>query len=196
MLRDIEVLRGHNLERLDLWWTNLGWVEGNITQEDSVIKNVISEYYRRQQIVLAEVIECTFPVLAQQMSCYSCLPARWKIDVVKSSSFGGPVMLSSWLPVVRWEDAGADVALGDEVPSSAGDDRIGEALKNLKRPSNRYMIGGRFVMPSFDGRDWAGRLLNKTAVVFEVCSLLEKEIEYLFSALPSHDFLGGRIPLA
>lgn len=157
---------------------------------------MISEYYRRQQIVLAEVVECTFPVLAQNMSCYSCLPARWKIDVVKSSSFGRPVMFNSWLPVGRWEDAGADVVLGDGVPTAVRDDRIGEALQNLKRPSDRYMTGGRFVMPTFDGRDWAGRLLNKTAVVFEVCSLLEQEIEYLFLALPSHDFLGGRIPLA
>jgi hypothetical protein len=42
-------------------------------------------------------------------------------------------------------------------------------------------------MPSFDGYWWDGRFQSATAVVREVCSLLKKDIEYLFSALPTRD---------
>jgi len=186
MLDDIAALRAAGMDRLDLWWTQCGWIDGAALQEDVVVEHVLAEYYRRQQLVFAEVVTHTFPGLAGEMASYTCLPARWEITVVKGHPFG-PTVHSNWSPVASWQDAGAEVTFSDNPPPWRYDDELRQALDKLKRPSDRYSTGGFSIMPSFEGRWWDGRFSGATAVAREVCSMLKKEIEYLFSALPSRD---------
>lgn len=188
MLRDIAALRAASMDRLDLWWTDLGWISGASSQADTVTEHVLAEFYRRQQIVLSEVVEYTFPALAKRMACYTILPARWDITITRQSQlFLGPQIHANWLPVASWNDAGADVRFADSPPPWRSDKDLPEALEKLKRSTNRYLIGWNGSMPSFDGYWWDGRFQSTTAVAREVCSLIKKEVEHLFSALPSHD---------
>jgi hypothetical protein len=194
MLRDIAALRAAGMDRLDLWWTDFGWIPRAASQDDTVTERVLAEFYRRQQIVLSEVVEHTFPALAKQMACYTILPARWDITLVRQPwSFLGPQIHVNWLPVASWGDAGADVRFADNPPlwGRDRDNDLREALEKLKRPTNRYPISSFGPMPSFDGYWWDGRFQSATAVTREVCSLVKKEVEHLFSALPSHDAINS-----
>jgi hypothetical protein len=95
------------------------------------------------------------------------------------------------LPVASWREAGADVRFADIPPPWRGDKDVREALEKLKRPADRYPIQWNGPMPSFEGHWWDGRFQSATAVVREVCSLIKEDIKHLFSALPSHDVIGG-----
>jgi hypothetical protein len=74
MLRDIVALRAAGIDRLDVWWANCGWASRAASQAETVIECVLAEFYRRQQIVLSEVVEHTFPVLAKQWLAIPCCP--------------------------------------------------------------------------------------------------------------------------
>jgi len=170
MLRDIAALRAAGIDRLDFWWTDCGWISRATSQADTVIERVLAEFYRRQQMVLSEVVERTFPVLAKQMACYTILPARWDITLTRQSRiFQSPKIHANWLPVASWDDAGADVRFADSPPPWRGDKDLREALEKLGRPANRYPIGWNGPMLSFDGYWWDGRFQSATAVAREVC---------------------------
>jgi hypothetical protein len=63
------------------------------------------------------------------------------------------------------------------------------ALQQLGRPADRYVIESVGPIPTSEGHWIDGQWQNTTAIVREVCSLVKKEIEYLFSQLPSHERL-------
>lgn len=188
ILRDIALLRAAGMDRMDLWWKDFGWISTSVSQADGVVERVLAELHRRQQVVLAEVVEHTFPVLAKQMGSYASLPVRFDITVTGHSlNFAGLQIHVSWRPVASWRDAGADVRLSDSAPPWGDERELRESLEKLGRPANRYTIASTGAMPSFDGYWWDGRFQSTTAVVRGVCLLLKKDIEYLFSALPAHD---------
>jgi hypothetical protein len=117
------------------------------------------------------------------------LPARWDLTVVKrDASVGGSTVYFKWLPVLSWDQAGADVTFSERsIPFTDGADTR-EALAKLNRPNSRiYRIGGFSQLPFFDGRQWNGHFDGATTVTHEVCSLLTEELKHVFSALPSHD---------
>jgi hypothetical protein len=187
VLQDINVLRAAGMDRLDLWWAEYGWTAGDESQASGVVERVLAELYRRQQTVLAEVVEYTFPVLAKQITSYTSLPARWEITLTTySGNFSGRIH-ASWRPVASWGDAGADISFSDSPPPWRDERELVESLKRLGRPAERFTITSHGAMPTFDGYWWDERFQSTTAVVREVCSLLKKDIEYLFSALPSND---------
>lgn len=85
VLQDIRVLRGGGMERLDLWWRELGWDPNNSSQTAGVPERVLAEYFRRRQIVLKELVERSFSILAPQISSYTSLPERWDITLTLTS---------------------------------------------------------------------------------------------------------------
>jgi hypothetical protein len=188
MLEDIRFLRTVPRERLDLWWREYGWSPNTNSQAEEIIESVLAEFYRRRQIVLGQLVEQTFPVLATQIASYTSLPERWDIIVTHHSrAFSGFQVHASWRPVASWGEAGADVRFADSPPPWRGDNGIREALRKFGRPASRYTIGWNGPMPSFEGYEWDRHFPNTTAVVREVCSSLKKDILHLFSALPSQE---------
>ena len=188
MLQDLRVLRQAGMQRLDLWWRDNGWIPEATAQTEETLKKVLDEYFRRRQIVLKEVIERSFPRLAPHMRTYTSLPERWDVTLTSHfRAFPGLQMHARWLPTVSWNDAGADVRIADSSPAWRNDDDLRESLQRLGRPADRYTIEWNGPLPSFEGYWWDGRFPSTTALVREVCSLIQKELEYLFSALPSNE---------
>ncbi len=69
-------------------------------QADGVVERVLAEFYRRYQIVLAEVVEHTFPVLGEQIASYTGLPARLDIALTKHSwNSSNASIHASWKPI-------------------------------------------------------------------------------------------------
>jgi hypothetical protein len=159
-----------------------------------VLAKVLSDYYRRQQIVRAEVIERTFQVIAGAMACYTSLPERWDITLLRDPTpFGFRRMTARWQPVASWQDAGADVRFANIIPPWCGDNDLRKALEQLGRPADRYTIESMGPVPSFEGYWTDGRSPSTTAIVRAVCSLLKNDIEYLFSQLPSHELIAAAV---
>ena len=122
MLRDIATLRAQGMDHLDLWWKGCGWIPNAASQAQNVIESVQAGFYRQQQVVLAEIVERSFPDLSKNMASYTCLPVRWEVSLT-----GGPEIFTnqrvhaSWKPVASWNDAGADVIFSDCMPPWRGD---------------------------------------------------------------------------
>jgi hypothetical protein len=81
LLDDIEALRAVSVAALDPWWLRLGWDETASSQSDDAIARVLNEHYRRVQLAYAEVVDITFPRLANRMGFYTALPLRWDTTV-------------------------------------------------------------------------------------------------------------------
>jgi hypothetical protein len=190
LLVDIRTLKTAGHDRLDLWWRECGWNPTLPIQADEVMTKVLSEFYRRKQFVLREVIERTFPLIAESMACYTSLPERWEITLLSGvSPFGFRRMWARWQPVRGWEDAGADILFADHFPVGCGDGHLRKALQEFGRPAQRYFIETTGPIPSFEGYWVDGRSLSTTAIVREVCGLVKSEIKYLFSQLSSHELI-------
>ncbi len=189
LLEDIATLRAAGKSELDPWWLRLGWDEAAMLQDEAVIRRVLDEESRRVQLVFAEVVQNTFPSMAQQMASFTRLPIRWNLTVVRRAPpVGTPAVYFHWLPVATWNAAGADVAFADQgVPLPDWKEALDE-LARLNRPNSRLGgFGGFKHMSSYDGRQWNGRFDGATSVTHEVCSLLEGELKHLFEALPHSD---------
>ncbi len=188
MLKDIRHLRQSGMVRIDLWWRDCGWVANASIQTEETVGKVLDQYFRRRQLLLKEVIEESFPRLAPHMRAYTSLPERWDITLTPHfRAFPGFQMHARWAPTVSWADAGADVRFADYSPAWHDDAHLRESLQKLGRPADRFIIGWNGPLPSFEGYWWDGRFPSTTALVREVCDLVKKEIEYLFSALPSNE---------
>ena len=138
------------------------------------------------QLVFAEVVQNTFPSMAQQMASFTRLPIRWNLTVVRRAPpVGTPAVYFHWLPVATWNAAGADVAFADQgVPIPDWKEALDE-LARLNRPNSRLGgFGGFKHMSSYDGRQWNGPFDGATSVTHEVCSLLEGELKHLVEAIP------------
>jgi hypothetical protein len=188
MLKDIRRLRRSGMAHIDFWWRDCGWVADASMQTEETVKRVLDQYFRRRQLILKEVIEESFPRLAPHMRSYTSLPERWDITLTPHfRAFPGFQMHARWAPTVSWVDAGADVRFADCSPAWPNDAHLRESLQKLGRPADRFIIEWNGPLPSFEGYWWDGRFPSTTALVREVCDLVKKEIEYLFSALPSNE---------
>lgn len=116
------------------------------------------------------------------------LPERWDILLTPNFRvFRGFNMHARWAPTISWEDAGADVRFAENAPAQNNDVSLRECLQKLGRRADRFTIGWSGALPSFEGYWWDGRFPSTTALVREVCDLVKKESEYLFSSLPSNE---------
>lgn len=189
LLEDIAVLRAAGRSALDPWWLRLGWVDSATAQDDEVLRRVLDEEHRRVQIVYDEVIRASFPGLADQMGLFGCLPIRWELTVVKRDrSPGFPTIYFHWLPVQKWEEAGADVIFADANVPVPDFEKVLAALTKLGRPTLYIPAYGGFQpLAYYDGRQWNGYFDGATPVTHEVCWILTDELKRLFDALPGSD---------
>lgn len=189
LLEDIAVLRAAGRSGLDPWWLRLGWDNSVTAQDDEVLRRVLDEEHRRVQIVYDEVIRASFPGLTGQMGFLGCLPIRWRLTVVKRDrSPGSPSIYFHWLPVQKWEEAGADVIFADDNVPVPDFEKVSEALAKLGRPTSSISAYGGFQpLAYYDGRQWNGHFDGATPVTHEVCWILTDELKHLFDALPGSD---------
>jgi hypothetical protein len=189
LLDDIATLRLASVSALDPWWLRLGWNESAKLQDEEVIRRVLDEEYRRIQLVFAEIVDASFPRLCEGMSFFTSLPIRWKLEVARRErTEGTSTVWFRWMPVLTWEEAGADVTFTEQGSPFADSKETQAALARLNRPNDRFFRFAGFTPLSFyDGRQWNGHYDGATTVTHEVCSLLTEELKHVFSALPSGD---------
>ena len=190
LLDDIATLRAAEVTALDPWWSRLGWDDNAFMLDEDIYSRVLDEEYRRIQMVYAEIVQASFPGMAQEMIYFPILPVRWKLTVETCDlRKGRPVVLFTWLPVASWEEAGADVTFANGAPSKFPDVvAVRDALAKLGRPSSRvpYFTGSKRLFP-YDGTQPTGRFNGATPVSHQVCSWLQDDLKHLFKGLPSSD---------
>jgi len=189
LVDDIATLRAEGQAALDLWWLRLGWKENVGQQDEDVIRLVLAEDYRRQQLAFAEVVQASFPNVLDREGFYTALPVRWQLDVSKQSRRHGLVSFRfKWLPVESWNQAGADVTFTDEQLPFGDVKETREALRRLNRPSSLIpRFSGFTQLSSYNGRQWDGSFDGATTVTHEVRALLQDELKRVFDKLPSSD---------
>ena len=191
LLDDIAVLRQSGKTGLESWWVRLGWNDHERTQSDEVIRGVLDEQYRRVQIMCAEVARNTFHNISNKMTSFAQLPARWKLTIVRRRP-SGLVIYPTWLPVLDWSEAGADVEIADQAPGGHDFESTVEtlraALDALGRPSDAVSgFGGFTTHHGFTGYQWNCHFDGGTPAIHECCDLIKAEIEGLFSAMAGQD---------
>jgi hypothetical protein len=118
------------------------------------------------------------------------MPVRFSVTVVTNARTQTPRMHASWIPVLHWNDAGADVVFADNFPEMPRDgyQKLVEELATLGRPSEHAAYWEEVsIMPMFDGYSIVGSFHGETAAVNKSCELIESEIDHLFSDLPHND---------
>ncbi|WP_210161392.1 type I restriction enzyme HsdR N-terminal domain-containing protein [Bradyrhizobium sp. STM 3843] len=197
LLDDIAILRAGGVSELDPWWVRLGWDETTDVQLEDVTCRVLHEQYRRVQIIYTEVAKTTFPAIAKEMSFFAPLPVRWQLTVVRRAPpHGGSTIYYTWSPAETWQQAGADVTFGDRAPASFTNvdhlredvERIRAALVSLGRSdAHLTRFHGFTQLSDFSGRHYTGYFDGATPAIHDVCDLLKRDLEWIFSSMPRHD---------
>jgi nucleoside phosphorylase len=192
LLDDIAILRADGQTALDPWWLRLGWDDAAASQTDETVQRLLNEEYRRAQLVYREIVQASFPIMTDPVSYFAAFPVRWSFTVptgLQSPQYRGACWRSS--PVASWDDAGADVAFGDNATIATAEDweDIRRALSALGRTDSRipHYTGSMAFLPRYDGRQWNGHFDGATPVTHQVCAWLKEEVERLFEALPGSD---------
>jgi hypothetical protein len=189
LLDDVATLRANGTMQLDPWWLRLGWNDAAPLQDEAVLRQVLDEYYRRMQVIYAEIVQATFGAIAEEMTFISLAPVRWKLTVVRRDpSVGGSTIFYHWLPVASWDKAGADTVFSDKGVLFSDGEEARDALRKLGRPNSRlYHHTGFTQLPKFDGTQWTGYFDGATPVTHDVCEELKREVERAVSGLPGFD---------
>jgi hypothetical protein len=190
LLDDIATLRAAGATRLDPWWSRLGWDDHATTVGEDVYRRVLDEEHRRVQKVYAEIVEASFPGMAEEMIYYPILPIRWKLSVLRRDRREKlSTIYFHWLPVESWEEAGADVSFTEDGLNVMPDWKAAqEALRKLGRPDTHVpAFGGWTLHFPYDGTMPNGHFSGTTPVTNEVLSWLEEDLKYLFEGLPLSD---------
>lgn len=192
LLDDIAILRADGQTALDPWWLRLGWDDAAASQTDETVQRLLNEEYRRAQLVYREIVQASFPIMTDSVSYFAAFPVRWSFTLptgVQSPQYRGACWRSS--PVASWDDAGADVAFGDNAAIATAEDweDIRNALSALGRTDSRIpqYTGSMAFLPCHDGRQWSGHFDGATPVTHQICAWLKEEVERLFTALPGSD---------
>jgi hypothetical protein len=192
LLEDITYLKEQGKTTLDWWWLRLGW-KNEMTTSDDVMAQVLNEHFRRLQLAYKEIVENSFSSITEEFGFYYALPVRWNLAVIKA---GHTSLRYQWLPVKHWDEIGADTEFANshsQVTRLKSFDTletdVNEKLAKLGRTRCRsFTWGGHEIMSNFSsGYDLMGRFDGETQIVREVCDLISRDIEQIFSDLPSCD---------
>lgn len=186
--QDLHALIEAGLTSLDAWLP----VERRKQVAAGDLPVLLDEHFRRTQSLYAELVECGFGHIREELSFYSTLPVRRRVTLTPSPAFRGDNtwhMYSYWHPVSSWADAGADVVFEDakwRPPFREDGKRTLDALRSLGRykPGIQVSVtqGG---LPDFAGRrPRTGRYDGETSALRAACDHLAEDIKRLFREVP------------
>ena len=191
VLDDLAHLRSTGMERLrdesPRLWEMAG---GDIDPE--ALRPAFDEHYRRMQIIYREVAEESFAPVRDRLAFYNALPVRWIISVIDRASALGPTVQDNWMPVANWDQAGADVEFLSS-PAPCDDSRfvrMREELQRLGRLTRHTAIfGGSRLLATYGDFNSRGLAAMESSPFHDACTQLKRDVERLFSDMPSHDRL-------
>lgn len=113
------------------------------------------------QLAYKEVVETSFPLIADKFLLYQIMPLRYEVEVVTQSrqEYDWPIRHWRWLPVGTLDESGATVSFPPQ-PSNTNSrpfvdeysKRIDEALARLGRAaSDEWYRWGHSMLPDFEG---------------------------------------------
>jgi len=188
LLKDIRTLRDHGLSRLSCWWAIPALSARNNIATPIEIQNYLQAMYARATAAYKEVAEASFGRVLKFMAFYPSLPVKWKIGIYRPNRDLYDVAIEeSFIPVANESQAGVDAAIASD--SSDFRQRMAEtkaALICLKRYGpNTSIWMGQSIFPMSHGREPNGVLSGCTAALRMTRSLLLRDLDALFTDLPS-----------
>jgi len=186
--QDLHVLVEAGLSSLDSWSP----VERRRQVPSRDLPVLLDEHFRRTQRLYAELVECGFYRIREELSFYSTLPVRRRVTLTPSLAFQGDKtwhMYSYWHPVSSWADAGADIVFEEakwRPPFREDGERTLEALRSLGRYKPGLQVSvTQGDLPDFTGqRPFTGRYDGETSALRAACDLLAGDIKRLFREVP------------
>lgn len=184
IIEDIQELRGYGWQSADLWWSALAPEEIDPTADRERASRLLDEYWRRTQLVLAEVVRHSMPALAPALDFHCAMPARFEVGLHDIPGYG-LAMHHTWRPIADWQEAGGDVEFGWRQMYDDGlHDRTMTALAGLGRTGCTSISYVQGAWPRFDGSRRHGSFDGETAVLRNALSLLVADLDRLFERLP------------
>jgi len=194
MLDDINQLREYGRGALNPWWYRYGSDPTARDADPRQVASLLDEYWRRTQIVLRELVDHSFPDLAESLNFYQAMPVRYRVRVKFVPNYGQG-MAHVWSPVATWEKAGADVeqergdvALYDDKTYP----RVMAELARLGRTGCTSLSYVQGALPRFDGSHRNRRFDGETAVLRNALELLVADLDRLLTRLPGGSSLKSK----
>ncbi len=195
ILSDIKALREWGWVAPDPWWEAYPASTGQTAVTEGT-SGLLSEYWRRSQIVLDEVVRESFPKLVGGLNLHSAMPVRYRVRMHP------PVMDErgmefTWTPVPDWSSAAADVEDADGRPTMYDKNlftRTMAELESLGRTGTSTISYVQGVMPRFDGTHRNHyRFDGETAVLRNALALLVDDLDHLLDRLPGRSLKGDSL---
>jgi len=202
LLADIDLLLANGRTILQDWWIDLDGVDFRTSDGQERLSALLNTHYRRTQLTYREVVETSFPLLAEKFPLYQMMPLRYEIEIEfhNRGDYETHSLNWRWIPVGKPEDMGATVTFKSEPSdwhSNAAWDayarRINEALARFNRAApDRQYTSGSSTLSSFLAPfpDHNGQV-DETSVLRSASKYIGDDLKRLFKELPSNDEGGG-----
>lgn len=198
LVAEIESLIAQGRTHLVPWWTGAGALDLATLEGKARFSEILDEHHRRTQLAYREVVETSFPLVADKLPLYQVVPVRFEIEVSPHSQRGdnSATLQWRWVPVATFDNVGATVEFpakfSDIWSESAFDayrQRIDKALAQYARHApNRQYTWGQESVPNFvNDFPTHGGQVDETSVVRAVAAFIEAGIKEIFSKLPARD---------
>ncbi len=183
ILAAVASLESEGEESVNRWPDRFGLTSAE-TLPNAALAALLDEHFRRLQLIYKEIVDVNFPELRHQLSFYGALPVRYQAWVAPGE-FGSMRLAYTWMPVIDWTMAGADVSFGGEdidVLDSwqATKKRLDALGRNFR--SGSYM--GRSILPTFSGASSFRGRPDDTSALADACGKVSSEIGEIFNKLP------------
>ncbi len=198
LVTEIEFLVSQGRTHLEPWWTGAETLDLDRGEGRARLSDLLDLHHRRTQIAYREVVEASFPSLAEKLPLHQIMPLRYEIEVERHNrrGYASQTLHWRWVPVPTFEDAGATTTFPAErsqMRSKAAIEayrrRIDEALGRLGRsaPDRQYTYGQKGIPDFVSQFPMPGGQVNETSVVRATAAHIEKDLEHLFGELPASD---------
>lgn len=195
LVAEIEFLIAEGRTHLDPWWAGADTLDPTSPEGQARLSEVLDVYHRRIQLAYKEVVEASFPQLADKLPHYQVMPIRYEIEVDLHQELDdpSPTLQWRWIPVASFNEIGASVTfpaeLSDMWSMTAFDShgrRIDDALARYRRiaPNRQYTCGQQGIPDFINDYPSHDRQPDETAVLSEAAARIKADLEYIFNELP------------
>ncbi|MDH2310334.1 type I restriction enzyme HsdR N-terminal domain-containing protein [Methylobacterium brachiatum] len=199
LIADIEILTSQGISGIPAWAEGIDDLDLHIADDQSRFCRVMNEYYRRVQVVYNEVAYRSFPRLGRYLQTLAAMPLRYEFEVefyVRNDTENVALHYRRF-PTADYLTAGADVSFPDTLSDHDSAEavqtyleRTDALLAQFGRPSGYTSAQwGWCGIPDFEGRDTTfDGLRDESVVVRTAMQWMKKDIEHIFSEIPSYRF--------